>query len=392
MQVTLLPWQDPLETAAGIGRGEKNWVLLYSGMNIEGFSGGKSFLALSREKTAASADELEKELAGGGKWFGYMGYEGEIFFSRFASVMEFDHLAGEVKVSGDSPCPVPASVPVFSAQAGEAASNMSDDEYLERAANIVERIKAGELYQANLTRKYYGEFSESPDCFALFARLARANPSPYSAFIKNGDDYIISCSPERFIKIEQGKAVTDPIKGTSPRKSDADQDRESLEFLKTSEKNRAENLMITDLMRNDFSRKAVPGSVAVEELFKITSYANVHHMSSRVSGLLREGVGALEFVKSCFPPGSMTGAPKKMAMEVCESHERAARGVYSGALGWITADSCDLSVVIRTLLVSGRKFELQSGGGIVADSGPKEELAELNSKIGWIFRGMRGEV
>src|SRR5262249_45812905 len=151
--------------------------------------------------------------------------------------------------------------------------------------------------------------------------------------------------------------------------------------LAASEKDRAENLMIVDLMRNDLARSCEPGSVHAGQLFEVSSYATLHHMASTITGQKRQGLSTLDAVRHCFPPGSMTGAPKHRAMQWCLAHEGVQRGVYSGALGWFGGDgSCDLSVVIRTLVVQGNRFEFQAGGGIVADSEPLAEWRELLAK------------
>lgn len=178
-----------------------------------------------------------------------------------------------------------------------------------------------------------------------------------------------------------GNITTRPIKGTAPRGADEKSDTELRRKLSESEKDRAENLMIVDLMRNDLARSCVTGSIKTESLFDITTHATIHHLSSTVSGKKSENYSTIEAVKSAFPPGSMTGAPKIHAMNLCSHLEQQARGVYSGAIGWFGGDgSCELSVVIRTLIIKDKKFEFQVGGGIVADSTPEKELDELINK------------
>jgi anthranilate/para-aminobenzoate synthase component I len=172
-----------------------------------------------------------------------------------------------------------------------------------------------------------------------------------------------------------------PIKGTAPRHADTNEDNISKENLARSEKNRAENLMIVDLMRNDFSHSAELGTIKVSSLFDITTHATIHHMSSTIKGQKKESASTLQAIKCCFPPGSMTGAPKIAAMRLCSDLERQERGVYSGAIGWFGGDgSCELSVVIRTLIIQNNRFEFQIGGGIVADSTPEDELQEIYEK------------
>ena len=252
---------------------------------------------------------------------------------------------------------------------------MTDEEYKQKVAVIIEKIRAGELYQANLTRKFYGEIKADP--FELFCKLTEISPAPYSAYIKFGDTHIISASPEKFLSIENGVAETCPIKGTLSSSSPA-------ALLALSEKDRAENLMIVDLMRNDLAKTCT--NVRVPKLFEITSYKAYHHMSSTILG--DTTASPLEVALGCFPPGSMTGAPKISAMKLCSELEGIERGVYSGALGWISGDACDLSVVIRTLIIQGNKFEFQVGGGIVADSTPEKELEEIYVKAGPILKAL----
>ena len=218
--------------------------------------------------------------------------------------------------------------------------------------------------------------------------LCAASPAPYSAYLRLGDYHIVSSTPERFLTLDsQGRAETRPIKGTTPRFADMAQDELSRKALEKSVKDRSENLMIVDLMRNDFGRGSVFGSVEVEDLFQVTSYATLHHMASTVKGQKRHGVSSLDFVKACFPPGSMTGAPKVRAMEICSELERHKRGVYSGAIGWFGGDgSVDLAVVIRTLVLRGTDFEFQVGGAVVADSTPEGEWHETLVKARGIAR------
>jgi para-aminobenzoate synthetase component 1 len=265
---------------------------------------------------------------------------------------------------------------------------MTRAQYEAKVAQIVRRIHAGELYQANLTRKFYGSFTDIPGSFALFERLCAASPAPYSAYIKAGDSAILSSSPERFLRIEpDGSVTTRPIKGSIGRSADASADAAAKQALAKSAKDRAENLMIVDLMRNDLARISIPGSVQVDGLFEITSHPHVHHMASTVSAHKEPHIPPLDVIKACFPPGSMTGAPKIRAIRLCTELERLERGVYSGALGWLGGDgSADLSVVIRTLILQGRRFEFQVGGGIVADSTPEGEWRETIVKA----RGIAG--
>lgn len=407
-QLQSLPWREPLELAASLKH--DCWALLYSGVQA-GYSGRYSLLAYGLAQSVAGEDfsalaghlSSDRE-AFANAWFGYFGYGLKhslealerdspgwlalpaLQMMRFDTILRFDHEKRELHVfsTHDNPLipPPSAPLPLHPPKVYGLSSNMTRETYLARAASIIERIHGGDLYQANLTRKFGGFFEQPPEPFALFRRLCEKSPAPYSAFLQLGDTAILSSSPELFLHIgADGEMRARPIKGTSPRFADPAQDRQSREALAGSGKDRAENLMIVDLMRNDFSRSCLPGSVAVQSLFDVTSHTAVHHMSSTVTGQKRPGCTTLEAIRHCFPPGSMTGAPKIRAMRLCTELEGIERGVYSGAIGWLGGDgSCELSVVIRTLLLRGNRFEFQVGGGIVADSSPEAELKEIYDK------------
>ncbi len=257
-------------------------------------------------------------------------------------------------------------------------SNFTKDEYIRQVNYIKKRIREGDLYQVNLTRKFYGELAYSPDIKALFSELCGVSPTPYSALIADGNKFILSSSPERFLSIDNNRnIITTPIKGSSARYMDSSKDNLSRKRLVESEKDKAENLMITDLMRNDLSRICKAGSVRVDGLFNVTSHAKIHHMSSNISGKLAQGTAIKDVLAATFPPGSMTGAPKVKAMEMITDLEKYKRGIYSGAIGWFGGDgSADLSVVIRTLIIEGNKFEFQVGGAITHYSDAMDEWEE----------------
>ncbi|MBV8940042.1 MAG: anthranilate synthase component I family protein, partial [Alphaproteobacteria bacterium] len=240
---------------------------------------------------------------------------------------------------------------------------------------------------------FFGRLTAPPDALSLFERLCEASPAPYSACLKLGDAAVLSSSPERFLTLDaQGRLETRPIKGSAPRHIDVAEDARLRAALAASAKDRAENLMIVDLMRNDFSRVCLPGSVQVSGLYDVSSFATIHHMASVVTGRVRPERGALDALCACFPPGSMTGAPKLRAMEIAARLEKMARGAYSGALGWFGGDgTMDLSVIIRTLIVQGGRFEFQVGGGVVADSTAEGEWRETMVKAEGIRRALGQE-
>lgn len=359
----------------------EDFVLLLSSLRTS-YSGERSLLAHSPVESITANRFVDfARRAGDDLWFGWLGYalrhDTESLPVDAPSVIPLPalHMTRFAQVEEYPSQPMPAQE--FGGDAAGVASfasNMSKAAYLDKVAATIEKIREGKFYQANITRKFYGELKEGFSVPDIFRRLCTASPAPYSAWIRMGDVHILSSSPELFLKITpDGGMFTRPIKGSAPI-SDAP------EALRSSEKDRAENLMIADLMRNDFSRVAAQGSVKVSELFGIDSFTTIHHMSSTVEARLAEEKTVMDAVTACFPPGSMTGAPKIAAMKWCSAMEGMERGIYSGALGWIGANACELSVVIRTLVIQGNRFEFQVGGGIVADSTPEAEWRETLTK------------
>jgi aminodeoxychorismate synthase component I len=254
------------------------------------------------------------------------------------------------------------------------------DSYAKTVVAIQQQIAAGELYQANLTHRLAARFNG--DAWRLYEGLRARSPAPFAVFVELPELTIVGSSPERFLRVDaDGGVETRPIKGTRPRGATAAEDARLLEELRGSEKERAENAMIVDLMRNDLGRVCAPGSIEVLELFEIERYATLFQMVSTVRGTLRAGRDRVDLLRAAFPPGSMTGAPKIAAMQLLARLEPVRRGVYSGALGYLDArGGADLSVVIRTLLCQGRDAWLHVGGGIVLDSDPQAEWEETLAK------------
>ncbi len=421
-----LPPASPLEYARGLNG---NFLLLYSQTQSLLFyepietlekpdpSAMRSFLGKKR-------DRFDTPVAG------YIGYPLKnalealsedapswinappVLLVKWRSVLVFKD--GIVECHGNPP-PAPKTGQSAHIHVSNLQSNMTRSEYLAKVANLIERIHAGELYQANLTRKFFGELDLNGMPLDLFDAFTTISPAPYSAYMKWNDLHILSASPECFLTVDaNSKVVSRPIKGTLPRGERPEEDAVNKTALANSAKDKAENLMIVDLMRNDFSK--VCTDVHVAKLHEIESFAQVHHMVSTVEGKLKPGANAMDATLACFPPGSMTGAPKIRAMQVCSELEIMSRGIYSGALGWFGGDgSADLSVVIRTLILRNViarseatkqsispsrdmdcrvglrpprndrfNFEFQVGGGIVADSTPEKELAETYAKAAGI--------
>jgi len=268
--------------------------------------------------------------------------------------------------------------------------------YERAVAQVVERIAAGEIFQANLARRWTGRLGAGADPAELMRRLGQDSPAPFAAYLRLDERAIISNSPERFLRVrrEDGglTALTQPIKGTAPRGATPSEDAALAAGLAASLKDRAENLMIVDLMRNDLARACQAGGVRTPELFRIESFANVHHLVSTVTGRLAPGATALDLLRGAFPPGSITGAPKIQAQKVIAALE-GPRGPFFGSMFWLGFDGAmDSSVLIRTAAFvreAGRwRFEARAGAGLVADSQPALERAETEAKIAAILAGL----
>jgi len=240
-------------------------------------------------------------------------------------------------------------------------------------------IRAGDCYQVNLAQRFIAQASGDP--WLAYQRLRLINPAPYSAYFSTPYAQILSASPERFLRVQDGAVETKPIKGTRPRAGHARLDAERIAELLASEKDRAENLMIVDLLRNDLSKNCETGSVRVPRLFDVESFATVHHLVSTVTGRLRAGRDAIDLLRGAFPGGSITGAPKLRAMQIIEELEPHRRGVYCGAIGYIGHDGgMDTNIAIRTLVHSQGTVRFWAGGGIVADSQREAEYRETFDK------------
>ena len=257
--------------------------------------------------------------------------------------------------------------------------------YLGRVIRAKEYVRAGDIYQANLSRPWSVELRGDPDIGALYNRLCKANPAPFAALAQWRGTTILSSSPERLVRIADGHIDTRPIAGTRPRSRRPGDDLAEMTELAAHPKERAEHIMLIDLERNDLGRVSEPGSVRVDELMTIESYAHVHHIVSNVSGKLRADVTPIGALRAVFPGGTITGVPKFRCMQIIAELEGRGRGAYTGSLGFLGRDgSMDMNILIRTLSVLGHRVELRAGGGIVADSDPQRELEETRAKA----RGM----
>jgi para-aminobenzoate synthetase component I len=259
-------------------------------------------------------------------------------------------------------------------------ANFTRSGYLDAVARVIEYIRAGDIFQANLSQRLEAPLVGPP--LELYRRLRGLSPAPFAAYFDAGSVVVASSSPERFLRVSEGARVeTRPIKGTRPRGVGPEHDAALALALAESEKDRAENVMIVDLLRNDLSRVCRPGTVRVPELFALEHYANVHHLVSTVVGELAPEHDAVDLVRAAFPGGSITGAPKVRAMQIIAELEPSQRAVYCGAMGYLSlTGALDTSIVIRTYLVLGDDVYFQVGGGIVADSDPEQEYRETLDK------------
>ncbi len=262
------------------------------------------------------------------------------------------------------------------------------DAYLKKIELTQEFIRSGDVYQLCLTNQIKIETSVDP--LLTFLRIREQNPSPYSTFLRLGDTSVVSASPEQFLETyEHGLISSKPIKGTRPRGSTPEEDSVIAQELRDNQKERAENLMIVDLMRNDLGQVCQTGSVEVSALFEVETYATVHQLVSTIKGRLREDAGVLDALSAAFPGGSMTGAPKLRAMQIIQQLEEEPRGIYSGAMGFIGSNGvAELSMTIRTLVFSGGLVTIGVGGGITIDSEPAAELEETKVKAQALLRAL----
>jgi para-aminobenzoate synthetase component I len=252
------------------------------------------------------------------------------------------------------------------------------NEYIQTVREIQKHIQRGDIYEMNFCQEFYSEDVEI-NPLELFTELNNLSPTPFANYFKIDDHYIISATPERFLSRRGNKLISQPIKGTSSRNSDSTKDRLQKEELLLNEKERAENVMIVDLVRNDLTKSAKPGTVRVEELFGIYSFKQVHQMISTVVCELRENLSNPKIIANTFPMGSMTGAPKIKAMQLADKYERSQRGVYSGAIGYFAPDGdFDFNVVIRTILYNRKQkyLSFHVGSAITLDSDPEKEYEE----------------
>ncbi len=250
---------------------------------------------------------------------------------------------------------------------------------------ILDYLVAGDVFQVNISRPWTGEFQSEPDPYGVYESLRQTNPAPFAGVMRWGDNVLLSSSPERLIQTRGRNVQTRPIAGTRPRGGNEARDRQLSDELISNLKERAEHVMLIDLERNDLGRVCLPGTIEVNELMVVETFAHVHHIVSNVRGELREDASPVDAIRAVFPGGTITGCPKVRCMEIIAELEGEGRGFYTGSMGYLGRDgSMDLNILIRSILVRKRQFSFRTGAGIVADSVPEEEVIETADKA----RGM----
>jgi anthranilate synthase component I len=303
-------------------------------------------------------------------------------------------LVAEGDVSAGELAQLRADIAAVGAGAPSATASLPPDllveedpaRYLERVRRAQDYIRAGDIYQANLSRPWTAQLPDGFTAADLYRRLRRANPAPFAAFAQFDGFAVLSSSPERLLRVTGGRLDTRPIAGTHPRGQTADDDRALAAALIAHPKERAEHVMLIDLARNDLGRVSVGGSVRVDEYMAVETYAHVHHIVSNVTGELLPGVTPVQALRAVFPGGTITGCPKLRCMEIIAELEGEGRGAYTGSLGYLNHDGdADFNILIRTITLQDGRLVFRAGAGIVADSRPGREVDETRAKA----RGMR---
>ncbi len=289
------------------------------------------------------------------------------------------------------PSLAPLHWPAHAAPESIIKTALSRTAYETRVQKVIDYIFAGDIFQVNLSQRFDANLQPGDTPLALYRRLRTLSPAPFAGFFNFGTGQLLSSSPERFLKLADSQIETKPIKGTRPRGQTPAEDRALADDLRHSEKDHAENTMIVDLLRNDLSRVAKPGSLRVPELCTLKSFASVHHLVSTITATLNTGKHPVDLLKAGFPGGSITGAPKIRAMEIIHELEDEDRGPYCGSLGYLTFDGdMDMNISIRTICIANAKLSFRTGGGIVADSEPAAEYEETITKARAMADAVRG--
>lgn len=281
--------------------------------------------------------------------------------------------------------------PITAADENVVKARQSREEYEEKIQKVIDYIHAGDIFQANLSQAFDTHLQNGDSSFTLYRKLREISPAPFAGFFNFESGTLLSSSPERFLKKDGRVVETKPIKGTRPRGATNAEDADLAKELLSSEKDRAENVMIVDLLRNDLSRVSEDSAVKVAALCDLESFATVHHLVSTIHATLLEDKTSIDLLRACFPGGSITGAPKVRAMEIIAELEDAARGPYCGSLGFVSfSGSMDTNILIRSMTCVGPELSFRAGGGIVADSHPANEYEETLDKASALVNAVRG--
>jgi para-aminobenzoate synthetase component I len=304
---------------------------------------------------------------------------------KFKTQLEWPQLIAMFsELQAKSATPAPADFKLTSA----VHSNMDAAYYAQAFDKVKKYILEGDCYQVNLAQRFSAQ--AEGDAWVAYQHLRQISPAPFMAYMQYPELQILSGSPERFLQVKNNHVETRPIKGTRPRAADASEDAANAQDLQTSLKDRAENLMIVDLLRNDISKNCAKGSVRADKLFTLESFANVHHLVSTVTGELAADKTAIDLLRGCFPGGSITGAPKLRSMQIIEELEPQRRGLYCGAIGYIGFDgNMDTNITIRTAVYANNEIRFWAGGGIVADSEMQKEYRETWDKASSMLQLMQ---
>ena len=378
---------------------------------------GEPFAAARRLLVGEAAGDTSGEWPVSGGVIGYFGYEAgrasaglagdkantasfmpDVALGLYAWTIVVDHAEGRAAITSLASVPeaevlalrerllaARAAAPRAFCVTGPIVSSLERDAYLPRAQRVLDYIDAGDCYQANLTREFSAPCAGDP--WTFYRRLHDVNPAPMGAYLEYPFGAVLSSSPERLLEVDGRHVLTRPIKGTRRRHADPGADAAAAAELLASDKDRAENVMIVDLLRNDLGRVCETGSVRVTGLCELESFATVHHLVSTIEGRLPPPRDARDALEACFPGGSITGAPKRRAMQIIDELEPHRREVYCGAIGYLSAAGrMDMNIPIRTTLVARGELRFYAGGGIVADSTPGGEFDETEAKIAAIRR------
>ncbi len=417
-----------LESAL-IGQAPARFSILFAfpGRHLSTAAGDDILARLDRDLSFPSPldpeDQAYRYLPFLGGWFLYVGYEfawtlepalgrcaadpwlPDAVLTWFPAAIVRDHLRGEtfcvaadnaaeyfarirddLERVGDPPDPASEPLPAMGLEEED------PEQYRDAVRRALEYIRAGDTFQVNLSREWRAEAREPLDPAVLYGRLRRSNAAPYAAWLQWPEGHVISSSPERLVAVEDGRIETRPIAGTRRRDPDARADTRLSGELEDNLKERAEHVMLVDLERNDLGRVARTGSVEVAELMTIESYRRVHHIVSSIVARLRDGVDAADVLRAVFPGGTITGCPKIRSMQIIQELEQGvARGAYTGSCGYLSRHGrMDTNILIRTLVVRGRRLRFRAGAGIVSDSDPERELAETRHKAHALVDALTG--